>query len=80
MLGVAQRGRILAMARQGGAGGRGAQRQALPQRPGERRIFAQDRVEQGKAGAGAESRLEARVGADGWLFWRSRPGRKRLFQ
>ena len=40
MLGVAQRGKILAMARQGGAGGRGAQGQALARRAGERRIEA----------------------------------------
>ena len=80
MLGVAQRGRILAMARQGGAGGRGAQRQALAQRAGERRIEANNLIQQSEAGAGEESRLEARVGADGWLFRRPRPGRKRLFQ
>ena len=55
-------------------------RQALAQRPGERRILAQDGVEQSEAGAGAESRLEARVGADGWLVRRPRPGRKRLLQ
>ena len=43
MLGVAQRGRILAMARQRGAGGGGAQRQALAQRPGEWRVLVQER-------------------------------------
>jgi hypothetical protein len=69
-----------AMARQRGAGGRGAQGQALTQRAGEGRFVAQDRVEQGEAGAGEESRLEARVGADGWLVRRPRPRRKRLFQ
>ena len=68
------------MAGQGGAGGRAAQREALARRPGEQRILAQDRVEQGEAGAGAESRLEARVGADGWLFRRPRPTRKYLLE
>ena len=43
------------------AGGRRSQRQALPQRSGERRIEAKNLVEQSEAGAGAESRLEARV-------------------
>jgi hypothetical protein len=37
-------------------------------------------VKQGEAGAGAESRLEARVGADRWLFRRARPRRKCLLQ
>ena len=68
------------MARQRGAGGRGAQRQALAQRAGERRIEANNLIQQSEAGAGEESRLEARVGADGWLFRRPRPGRKRLLQ
>ena len=54
MLGVAQRGKILAMARQGGAGGGGAQGEALAQRPGERRICTQDLVEQSETGAGEE--------------------------
>ena len=49
--------RILAMARQGGAGGRGAQGEALAQRAGERRIEANNLVEQGEAGAGEESRV-----------------------
>ena len=80
MLGLAQRGRILAMTRHGGAGGGGAQRQALAQRAGERRIKAKNLVEQGEPSAGVKSRLEARVGADGRLFRRPRPGRKRLFQ
>ena len=40
MFGVAQRGRVLAMARQRGAGGGGAQGQALAQRAGERRFGA----------------------------------------
>ena len=80
MLGVAQRGRILAMARQRGAGGRGAERQALAQRAGERRIEAKNLIQQSEAGAGEESRLDARVGADGRLFRRPRPERKRLFQ
>ena len=61
MLGVAQRGRILAMAGQGGAGGGGAERQALAQRAGERRIEAKNLIEQSEAGAGEEGR----VGADG---------------
>ena len=55
-------------------------RQALAQRAGERRIEAKNLIQQSEAGAGEESRLEARVGADGWLFRRPRPGRKRLFQ
>ena len=59
MFGVAQRGSILAMARQGGAGGRRAQGEALPQRAGERRIGAKNLVEQSEPGAGEESRLEA---------------------
>jgi hypothetical protein len=80
MFGVAQRGRILAMARQTGADCRGAQREALAQRAGERRFIAQDHVEQGEPGAGVESRVAARVGADGWLFRRPRPRRKCLFQ
>ena len=40
------------MARQRGAGGGGAQRQALAQRPGERRISAKNLVEQSEPGAG----------------------------
>ncbi len=80
MFGVAQRGRILAMAGQRGAGGGGAERQALAQRAGERRIEAKNLIQQSEAGAGAERRLIARVGADGWLFWRTRPSRKSLFQ
>jgi hypothetical protein len=78
MFGVAKGVVVLAMARHGGAGGRGAQRQALAQRPGERRIAAENLVEQSEAGAGAESRLEARVGADGRLVRRPRPKRKHL--
>ena len=80
MFGVAQRGKIFAMARQGGAGGRGAQGQALTQCAGERRIAANNLIQQSEPGAGAESRVSARAGSDGWLFWRPRPGRKRLFQ
>ena len=72
--------RILAMTRQGGAGGRGAQRQALAQRAGEPRIKAKNLVEQGEAGAGEEARLDAGAGADGWPVRRPRPGRKRLFR
>ena len=56
------------MARQGGAGGRRSQGEALPQRAGERRIGANNLVEQGEPGAGAESRLEAYVGANGAYF------------
>ena len=59
MLGVAQRGRILAMARQRGAGGRGAQGQALAQRPGERRIEANNLIQQSEPGAGEESRAQS---------------------
>ena len=77
MLGVAQRGRILAMARQGGAGGRRSQGEALAQRPGERRIEANNLIQQSEAGAGEESRVGARLGADGWLFRRPRPSTER---
>ena len=42
--------------------------------------LANNLIEQSEAGAGEESRLEARVGAGGRLFRRPRPGRKRLFQ
>jgi hypothetical protein len=80
MFGVAQRGKILTMARQDGAGGGGAQGEALAQRAGERRIEAKNLIQQSEAGAGAERRLEARVGADGWLFRRTRPRRKGLFR
>jgi hypothetical protein len=80
MLGVAQRGRILAMARQTGAGGGRSQGEPLAQRAGERRIGAKNLIQQSKAGAGEERRVRARVGADGWLFRRPRPRRKRLFQ
>jgi hypothetical protein len=66
------------MARQRGAGGRGAQGQTLPQNPGERRIGAKNLIQQSETGAGAESRLKARVGADGWPVRRPRPRRKHL--
>jgi hypothetical protein len=68
------------MARQTGADGRGAQGQALPQRSGERRIEAKNLIQQSEPGAGAESRVAVGSGADGWLFRRTRPRRKSLFQ
>jgi hypothetical protein len=73
MLGVAQRGRILAMTGQGGAGGRGAQGEALAQRAGERRIEAKNLVEQSEAGAGEKSRVAAASGADIASCRRTRP-------
>ena len=45
MFGVTQGGGILAMAGQSGAAGRGAQGQALAQRPGKGKIFAQSWVQ-----------------------------------
>jgi hypothetical protein len=78
MFGVPQGGRILAMARQRGAGGRGAQGQTLPQNPGERRIGAKNLIQQSEAGAGEESRVGASSGADNASCRRPRPRRKRL--
>jgi hypothetical protein len=80
MFGVAQRGRILAMARHFRAGGGGAQRQALAQRAGERRIEAKNLIQQSEAGAGAESRVAAGSGADIASCRRPRPSRESLFQ
>lgn len=78
MFGVAQRARVLATAGQSGAGGRRAQGEALPQHPGERRILAQDDVQQSEAGAGEESRVATAAGADRGLYRRPRPLRKYL--
>jgi len=66
------------MARQRGAGGGGAQGQALAQRAGERRIEAKNLVEQGEPGAGEESRVAVGSSADGWPVRRPRPRRKYL--
>ena len=64
MFRVAQGARVLAKARKGGAGGRGAQREALTQHPGEWRIEAKNLIQQSETGTGAESRVAAGSGAD----------------
>jgi hypothetical protein len=61
------------------AGG-GAQGEALAQRPGERRIAANNLIQQGETGAGAESRVATPLHAGGSRFRRPRPRWKRLFQ
>ena len=87
MFDVAQRAFVLAMARQRGADGRGAQGQTLPQRPGERRMTVcrgartigaamQDRVEKREPGAGEKNP----IGAGGGCPRRLRPSWKSSFQ
>ena len=70
MFGVTQGGGVFAQPRHFHAGGGGSQGEALAQRAGEGRIFAQARVEQGKAGAGEKGRLTG-------IHWPARPARKR---